>query len=51
MLAVKNFVKKGSDLSSAYFEFSSAASAYLCVLCAKQHFNAEIAEIRRGPQS
>ena len=28
----------------------SAVSAYLCVLCGNDHFNAEDAEVRRGPQ-
>jgi len=31
--------------------FTLRLSAYLCVLCVKDYFNAEDAEIRREPQS
>jgi hypothetical protein len=30
--------------------FFSATSAYLCDFCVNDNFNAEVAEIRRGPQ-
>jgi hypothetical protein len=31
--------------------FFSPTSAYLCDLCVNGNFNAEVAEIRRGPQT
>jgi hypothetical protein len=37
-------------LTLVELRFFSATSAYLCDLCVNGNFNAEVAEIRRGPQ-
>jgi hypothetical protein len=42
--------QKVGNSNDAGRHFSLRPSAYLCVLCVNGRFNAENAEIRRGPQ-